>query len=175
MAIIFLLISCIFLTGCISQPGTGNQTSFTQIPETPPTIGPSGTICPTMNGSPYIIINPIGNHTVGAVFEINGTTNLDMDSRIVLMVSQPPSTGLGPANGQYFLITGYVNLQKSTCGQNSWSYPVKNISGYHDSYDNYHTIYLVKILMEQNNAFINDTHFFVCSDRVQRLTDGGTS
>jgi hypothetical protein len=51
-----------------------SSTLITQVVQTP--------CSPSENATPYIIINPIGNHTVGDVFEINGTTNLGVNSKI---------------------------------------------------------------------------------------------
>lgn len=161
MIIICVLIVCLFLTGCISQPG--NQTSFTKIPKTPPTIGPLGTTCPPANETPYIIINPISTHIVGDVFEINGTTNLGVNDRLMIAINEERPTAVGPFDNpevyhKFIDSLDYVIMNRDNCGINSWSYQV-NLTGFHSR-----TVYDVKVYSEQNRTIINYSNFFIRRD-----------
>jgi hypothetical protein len=128
----FFCIVCVLTTaGCISQNSPSNTTG-SSVTNTPVlTVVP--TQCPPVSGNatPYIIINPIGNHTVGDVFEINGTTNLDVDAKIDVGIRERLSSRGDSDNPSG--LHGRVTLQKNPCGPNFWSYSV-NTSGWHYGY-----------------------------------------
>lgn len=161
IVLISVLIGSIILAGCISQLGTGNQT--TNLSGTIPSssIASPGTPCvPSENTTPYIIINPIGTHTVGDVFEITGTTNLGVDKKLKIAVDEKRLTGVGPYdmpdwNYTYTDSEGYVSMNGGDRGINSWSYQV-NLTGFHGS-----KLYSVNVKSEQNRTTINYTTFFV--------------
>jgi hypothetical protein len=66
--------------------------------------------------TPFITVDPIGNHTVGDVFFINGTTNIPVSEKLSVTVSlrtfQP--------SRQSFL-TATVPILQGKNGVNSWS------------------------------------------------------
>jgi len=126
---IFFIIVCILTTtGCVSQNKTGN-TSGISANATDPTL--VQTLCPPIpaNTTPYIIINPIGDHRVGDTFEINGTTNLGADEKIHIQISGPmfggPHGSVRPDNFTFLNTGGFVETQQGTCGTTKWSYSVK--------------------------------------------------
>ncbi len=126
--IIFILIVCILITtGCVSQNKTGN-TSGISANATDPTL--VQTLCPPVsaNATPYIIINPIGDHRIGDIFEINGTTNLGADKKIQIHIDEGVFGGpLGSVRPEinFFNVDGFVETQQDTCGTTKWSYTVK--------------------------------------------------
>jgi hypothetical protein len=132
----FLLVSSIILAGCISQQNTGTQAGNVTV--TTPSVAPSKTPCPPPgNATQYIIINPIGIHNSGDVVEINGTTNLGINSKIQFYLNekQPLQVAPGPdvtptPYYQDFSKSGYVSMKEGTCGTNYWSYTVA-LPGYH--------------------------------------------
>ena len=168
--LIFFCIVCVLLTtGCFSQNPNLNSSGSNGTNTPVLTVVP--TQCPPASGNttPYIIINPIGNHTVGDVFEINGTTNLGVDSKIVLNLQEQLVSSL-PA--KYYPLSGTfgcVTIQKNRFGPNSWSYPV-NLSGYQP------WKYITEIWEESNyTATYNTTRFSVYPNQVQPLPGGEVS
>jgi len=126
--LIFFIIVCILTTtGCVSQNKTGN-TSGISANATDPTL--VQTLCPPIpaNATPYIIINPIGDHRIGDIFEINGTTNLGANEKIQIQISGPmlsgPHGSVRPENA-FLNIVGFVETRPGTCGTMKWSYSVK--------------------------------------------------
>jgi len=126
---IFFIVVCILITtGCVSQNKTGN-TSGISANATDPTL--VQTLCPPIpaNATPYIIINPIGDHRIGDIFEINGTTNLGADKKIHIQISGPmfggPHGSVRPDNFTFLNIGDFVETQPGTCGTTKWSYSVK--------------------------------------------------
>jgi len=84
--IALILIGISVVPGCVSQAPAGNGTAAMNVTETPPAL----TVTPGFPGQPpYIIINPVGNHHAGDVFEINGTTNIGAGERLRYSVSRP--------------------------------------------------------------------------------------
>jgi len=68
--------------------------------------------------TPYITINPIGNHTIDEVFFINGTTNLPADNASLLITIETTNFNPGGA-GSFF--TSNVSIQPGENGVNFWS------------------------------------------------------
>ena len=161
LILICILIGCIIFVGCTSQQSTGSTTTGTPVTTNSPPIATSETVCPpSENATPYIFINPISNHTVGDVFEINGTTNLGIDSKIVLSIAETLNPGITPADYRYSGTSGCVTIHRNMCGPNYWSYSV-NLSGYHP-----YRIYWTQAYEEPKlNATIlegfNETSFYV--------------
>jgi hypothetical protein len=123
MVIIYVLIGCIFLAGCISQLSTGNQTTITQIPETTAIISPSGTPCPPTNETPHININPISRFSIGDMIEITGTTNVE--GILHYSVYSPPHTTI--TNAPYhesYVPRGDVKIVGTECNEKKWSFIV---------------------------------------------------
>jgi len=148
-----VLVAMLLAAGCMGRPDS--------IPPLVPTSCP-----PTGNATPYIIINPIGNHYVGDVFEIKGSTNLDVDSKIILDLWQPRPLELAPGSNvteapSYHLsgTSGYLTIKKGSCGTNTWYYPV-DLSGYPPSLG-----YGVEV-RENSKKIKNSTDFYLYSDRI---------
>jgi hypothetical protein len=86
--------------------------------------------------SDWIQINPLEDHFVGDVIEINGTTNLNVNAKVRFDFSEPgphstaPGSYAKPVEYQMSGTFGYVKIQKGSSGINRWSYTV-NTSGYH--------------------------------------------
>jgi hypothetical protein len=143
-----LVAGVLISTGCISEKPIENlkTPTTTPIPAVtfirPTIVQPQCLPLTENNNTCCILINPVGKHTVGDVFEINGTTNLDVDSKIILDLSEPWFHGLPPPPPgitvtptpyyQYSGTKGYVKIQKGDNGINRWSYQV-DLSGYHGS------------------------------------------
>jgi hypothetical protein len=121
--------------GCIDQVKNENKTvapsvvpasSFMETPN------PGQNQCPvSRNTTQFIIINPVGNHTIGDVFEINGTTSFGVDSKLRFSVAPPPriNTASTVLPEHYSTFEDYVTLRNGSCGINSWSASV-NLSGF---------------------------------------------
>jgi len=128
MFIFFIVVCILITTGCVSQNKTGN-TSDISANTTNPTL--VHTLCPpvSVNATPYIIINPIGDHRIGDIFEINGTTNLGADKKIHIQISGAmfggPHGSVRPDNFTFLNIGDFVETQPGTCGTTKWSYSVK--------------------------------------------------
>ncbi len=86
---LMLILLTVLVSGCMLPQGAVNETSITAINVTKisstPIIEPVTplftiqTQCPVgKNTTPYITINPVGDHYLGDVIEINGTTNCEM-------------------------------------------------------------------------------------------------
>jgi len=127
MFIFFIVICILITTGCVSQNKTGNTSDISANTTNPTLVQP---LCPPIsaNATPYIIINPIGDHRVGDIFEINGTTNIGADEKIHIQISGPmlsgPHGSVRPENA-FLNIEGFVETQPGTCGTTKWSYSVK--------------------------------------------------
>ncbi len=139
--LIFFTLVCVLVgTGCLSENIQENRTTTTTTPVPVVTfIRPTiQTQCPSVSPEtdPCIVINPIGSHTVGDVFEINGTTNLGADSKIFLSIYEPELMSVPPGPGytttpnyQYSQTSGQVKIQSGTGGVYTWSY-IPNISDF---------------------------------------------
>ena len=166
--LIFFIVVCILITsGCVSQNKIQNTSDISANVTYSTSVQ---TPCPPIsaNATPYIIINPISSHNVGDVFEVTGTTNLGVDTKIFLDLSEPYLLDPGPfvtADPNYKCsgTKGYVKIQKGAGGTNIWSYPV-NLSGYHNP-----KYYDVNIREESNHSIKNYTEFFINLDRSERL------
>ena len=172
MALLIALAAVVFAAGCISQqPVSDSTTANSSAKVTLSTLITQSVQTPCLspgNATPYIIINPIGNHTDGDVFEINGTTNLGVNAKIKIGIGVPPSSGVPPPRltYNYSTITGYATLQNATCSLNFWLYSV-NLSGFHAP----HT-YLLTVWEEPNYSATNTTRFFVNPDQTNSLVGG---
>jgi hypothetical protein len=130
---IFFIVICILITsGCVSQNQTRN-TSGISANATMPTL--VQTLCPPIpaNVTPYIIINPIGDHRVGD-FEINGTTNLAANHSIIFGVYAAAfKPGLG-SRRPFTSLWENITVQGDNCGVNRWSFLVNTSSFNLDEY-----------------------------------------
>ena len=151
---------CVVLTlllcaaGCISEHSSVNASQNM----------PAAISCPPAGSqSPYITINRVSPHYVGDVFDINGTTNLGVDAKIILDLREPEYLGKAPSSEPVTSTpvaydqsgtNGYVQIKEGTCGRNSWSFIV-NSTGYHNQK------YNVNIKDESNRSTNNWTQFFI--------------
>jgi hypothetical protein len=157
----FILVFVFVTTGCISENSVHNSSGssgtntpvFTVVPtQYPPASG---------NATPYIIIHSIGYHNIGDVFEINGTTNLSADSRIIIEVREETHLAIGPNDTTYYVESeskGPVRIQKGSGPENFWSYSV-NMTGFHGQRNYEATVYI-----EQGtypHSVINYSFFYV--------------
>jgi len=70
----------------------------------------------TPNTTPFIAIDPIGNHTIDEAFFINGTTNLAaFNKSLKLIIFEPNPSGVGSS------YTSNVSIQSGKNGVNTWS------------------------------------------------------
>jgi hypothetical protein len=74
-------------------------------------------IQPTPSTTPFITIDPIGNHTVGDIFFINGTTNLPVSYNQNLYLTIHPDNSL-PRQLEYFK---NLPITSGSNGINQWS------------------------------------------------------
>jgi hypothetical protein len=149
--VLLLTLGIILIAGCITQTNRGN--GIKPVPA-------SATCSQQSNSEPFIIINPTAPHTVGDIFEINGTTNLDIDKKLKIAVDEARRTAVGPfdnpdLNYIYTDSRGYVKMNNGNCGINFWSYQV-NLTGFHNP-----NIYWVSVFQEQNHSVINDSDLYI--------------
>jgi hypothetical protein len=74
---------------------------------------------------PFITINPVSNFTIGDIFEINGTTNLDENKIIHYYVYSgvvPLPTNVPTPN--YFVTSGDIKIVRIDCNDSRWSFLV---------------------------------------------------
>jgi hypothetical protein len=164
----FIIIGCVLLTtGCISQNPTQNS-SGSSVTNTP--VSTLQTPCPAISGNdkPYIIINPISNHFLGDVFEINGTTNIGVGEKLHYSVSSfpiviviPVPTGCSVCSGERYIpgteiAQGDISIAKDECNRQKWSFWLNTSgSGYHNSYG---ASFILNVTF-QNMTLYNSTSF----------------
>jgi hypothetical protein len=158
-SIVWVIVT-ILIAGCIqssSEKQKADTTSIqmTPVPESPaiPTDTEHQISIPKSNS--YIIINPVSVHHTSDVFEINGTTNLPIDSKIQVHFFAPFHTRpLELDQSAYpsptINLEGFAKIMKGNRGENFWSFQV-NISGI-DTYSNY-----VTVVSDLNNRAENFT------------------
>ena len=111
-----LLLAC----GCTSpQPsGSPDQTIVPTADQSVSPAPPADNSCrPVENRTPYIIINPVSDHHIGDVFEINGTTNLGTDKKIHFFIFRSYQPGEIQPRVPYPYSSGLVKF----CNDNSES------------------------------------------------------
>ena len=129
-----VLIMCsmvILVSGCI------NSIKTTEAATTAPTATTSYSThmaTPTPIGYEFIIVDPIGNHTAGDVFFINGTTNLPVTRNLTLYIG--PDCILHHGIGWWTLEPEPLNIStisivSGTSGTNHWSYNATD-AAYHN-------------------------------------------
>lgn len=75
---------------------------------------------------PWIQINPVGNHTIGEKFTVNGTTNLAAGNEII--VTMAPVDYRQPANVRGDSVPPIIRVKEGFCRNNSWSFAVNSES-----------------------------------------------
>jgi hypothetical protein len=159
--ILLSVIGIILVTACVDQINMGNET----LP-----IPTSANCSKQNNAEPFITINPVTTHTVGDVFDINGITNLGVNSKIVLNFYELRGFELAPAPNatstpyyEYSGTSGFVNIQNGTCGTNFWSFSV-NVSEFHSG-----RYYSINIWDESNHSVNNWTQSRFYFDELENF------
>ena len=116
IVVMVILVGCIPVAGAETSTGGDNLINLTVTSTSDPT-------------APFISIDPIGNHTIGDVFFINGTTNLPVSENLeVEIVTTLFIPGMESADETYpgadFLDIPIVSTQS---GANRWSVNVTDI------------------------------------------------
>jgi len=117
---IFLVV-ILLLIGCVPVVNAENASSGTNLTN----ITANSTVYPA---EPFITIDPIGNHTIGDVFFLNGTTNLPVSENLTLEIrdyawtwrlhmKDEPNV---PPPG-YYAYLPYVSIISGITGINQWS------------------------------------------------------
>jgi hypothetical protein len=87
-------------------------------------------VCPPQtNTTPWILINPIGDHVAGDELVISGITNLPPGTGLDIWVHELYHTCPLGGHCEFFEKTGYLSVSPGTCGVNTWSFAT-NLSGY---------------------------------------------
>ena len=140
---ILLMVLVVLVAGCTLPQGTVNRTSITTMDATTPIIEPVTTVytiqtqCPVgKNATPYININPVGDHSLGDVIEINGTTNCE-EGEVLIWIRDtifiPCPRQLGGSDSPCPCCDGvYITapIIPGICGNNTWSFEL-NTSQHH--------------------------------------------
>jgi hypothetical protein len=130
-----LVIGYLIVAGCISPGSSGNQTAPPPSQNNSEVTQVQTQSFPSNITASYITINPIGTHTAGDVFEINGTTNFGTNATIRFEFWEPTALQMAPGSNVTYpdytdtYAEGYVKIQNGTNGSNLWSYTV-NLSGF---------------------------------------------
>ncbi len=84
---------------------------------------------------PVSLINPIGNHAIGDMFTITGSTNLAVGDDLLVEIY---SSSFGPTHklqsGEFSGSTGTITVGPGTNGYNAWSFYVDTSSFKADEY-----------------------------------------
>lgn len=130
VAIVLLIIGTILIAGCTFPAGSENHTNNVSVNVTTFTDAATSLQiqCPSSgNVTPWIIINPISNHVIGDVFEINGTTNLGIDEKIFVYVAgrvlSAPYPGVA---GTTYGTNGTARIWCGNSGINFWNFSVNS-------------------------------------------------
>jgi hypothetical protein len=166
---ILLLIVCTSICAGCFETKTGNQTGNVLATGTPATMITQqvSSLCPPPgNATPWIIINPIGNHYIGDVFEINGTTNLRTEEKINVAISGivigAPYPGIpGPTKGSL----GMAKIRGGDCGINVWFYTANT--------SEFNTPFYIVTAGAENWTVQNDTRFEVSMPPVKTAKEMG--
>jgi hypothetical protein len=154
-ALIFIMICVLTVTGCISQPGTGNRTDNISVNVTTftPFITPVQIQClPQKNTTPWIIINPVSDHYVGDLFEINGTTNLGVNNAIKIEIYQSHFyTEAKYLPHIYTNLWENVTVHGGYCGTNKWLFSTNTSSLLPDEY--FVDVTSVNLLVKNRSVF----------------------
>jgi hypothetical protein len=106
------IIVMVILAGCIPVACAENTTSAANLTNLTPASA-------TTSAVPFIAIYPIGNHTIGEGFFINGTTNLPVsDDRNLLLTIKPTNPRSNGINWEY---SKYLAVVPGSNGINQWS------------------------------------------------------
>jgi len=161
-----ILLGCLLsATGCVSESTVKNQLStttdvVTSIPTVMPTtlVTPIPTECPVPgNGSYWIKINPISDHYIGDMFEINGTTNIGINDTLSYWTSRVPRQSRNPSQEPVY--RGIVRTQSLDCHTNVWSFLINTTEfrlGYYD------------VAVGTENMTIGNWDLFVLSEKIPK-------
>ncbi len=118
LILVFIAATILLIVPIVNAENTSSGTNLTN-------MAPKSTIYPA---EPFITIDPIGNHTIGDVFFINGTTNLPVSENLTLEIrdyawtwrlhmKDEPNV---PPPG-YYAYLPYVSIIPGITGINQWS------------------------------------------------------
>jgi hypothetical protein len=134
LALLLLIVIVLLAAGCVGNR-TAEITGATHS-STPTTITPTQTQCPPQeNTTPWIRINPVSDHYVGDVFEINGTTNLEANTSLKIRIYQFHFY-TEPKNLPHIYTSLWENVtvMGDDCGTNRWSFSTNTSSLLPDEY-----------------------------------------
>jgi hypothetical protein len=155
---LLLLAAVLLAAGCTAgQVGSvwnniGNsRIMITTVPPSSPI--PTITACPSQeNSSLWIQINPVSDHYVGDIFEVNGTTTCNVKEKILIQIYQS-SILLPRGQDHYTSLNGFIIIKNGTCGLNTWAFS-SNLSGFLPNE------YLIEV-KSVNQTVTNQTYFIV--------------
>ncbi|MGA2698405.1 MAG: hypothetical protein ABSE74_02060 [Methanoregula sp.] len=157
--VMVILIWCIPVAGAENTTGEGNLTNQTLI-------------ATASSETPFITIDPIGNHAIGDVFFINGTTNLPAGEDLSMSImelyannhTEPQFAPEYPNGDEFFDLINNISITSTASapfGINTWSENVKDIFKGINS-DNYSigvypsNVTLLKEFRDPNNPSTNN-------------------
>ena len=124
MALCAVIVAVMLVAGCSEKPGSANQT---MTKTTAGTKFPESCVQNVNNVSFIILINPISLHSVGDVFEINGTTNLGIDGKIPVDVYGGSHSAPYPGiPGKTYGTNGIARIWCGNSGINFWNFSVNS-------------------------------------------------
>ncbi len=140
LVVVLLLIGCVPVVNAETVSSGTNLTNLT----------PNFTVYPA---EPFITIDPIGNHVIGNVFFVNGTTNLPVSEKITMSIGYlkyikqtHPKSDLGPPPNESAYVTA-ISIFPAQSGMNRWSANVTDITSGLKSGD-----YLVQVDSQINES-----------------------
>jgi hypothetical protein len=133
----FFVMCVMLVAGCAGSQGGEKSISRVGV-DTPLTYfaSPIETGCLAQeNQTRWIQINPVSDHNIGDVFEINGITNIEGNNSISVKIYQTHFS-THPKNSPYPFTSlfGNVTVQGDHCGPNNWSFLTNTSSLLPDEY-----------------------------------------
>jgi len=135
LPLLFFIAGILVSAGCLSHPVMENRTNNASVNGSTftPVITPVQIQCPIpKNPTLWIDINPVSNHYVGDVFEINGTTNFGSDDNLNITIIQSSFSRCPRIYSdcyRYASIQSTIIVQDGDCEKNNWTYSA-NLSGF---------------------------------------------
>ena len=135
LPLLFFIAGILVSAGCLSQLVTENRTRDSSVSALiiTPVVTPVQIQCPPQkNMTPWISINPVSDHYVGDVFEINGTTNFGSDDNLNTTIIQSSFSRCPRIYSdcyRYTSIQSTIIVQDGDCEKNNWTYSA-NLSGF---------------------------------------------
>jgi outer membrane murein-binding lipoprotein Lpp len=156
VTVMLLIIGTILIAGCTFPADSENHTNNVSLNVTTFTAAATSlqTQCPQSgNSTPWIIINPVGNHYLGDVFEINGTTNVGINKKILYHIGRPPiPMPTGAPSPNLTVTDGLAKIMDNGCNEQRWSF-LLNTSGFESWSNSYFVGVMTEDRKEPNSAF----------------------